>query len=87
MMATGDGTSPSGGYVALERFTGTLDGKSGSYIPRHSGIMAPGMMEIHIVVSPGSRTDDLAGITGTLDRDSRRRQEALLHGPLPVAVA
>src|SRR5215469_13243255 len=42
MMATGDGTSSSGGYVALERFTGTLDGAAGTFILQHSGVMAPG---------------------------------------------
>lgn len=67
MMATSDGKSPSGGYVALERFNGKLDGKSGSFILQHSGIMAPGMMEIRVVVSPGSGTGELAGIEGTLE--------------------
>lgn len=67
MMATSDGKSPAGGYVALERFTGKLDGKAGGFILQHSGIMAPGMMEIRVVVSPGSGTGDLAGIEGTLD--------------------
>lgn len=67
MMATSDGKSPSGGYVALERFNGKLDGKSGGFILQHSGIMAPGMMEIRVVVSPGTGTGELAGIEGTLE--------------------
>ncbi|BDC51173.1 hypothetical protein F183_A34890 [Bryobacterales bacterium F-183] len=67
MMATSDGKNPAGGYVALERFTGKLDGKSGSFIMQHSGIMAPGMMEIRVQVSPGTGTGELAGIEGTLE--------------------
>jgi hypothetical protein len=67
MLATSDGRSPEGGYVALERFTGQLDGKSGSFIMQHSGIMAPGSMELRVLVSPGSGTGELAGITGKLE--------------------
>lgn len=67
MMATSDGKSPEGGYVALERFTGKLDGKSGTFIMQHSGIMAPGLMQIKVLVSPGSGTGELAGIRGELE--------------------
>lgn len=67
MMATSDGRSPSGGYVALERFTGKLDGKAGGFVMQHSGIMSPGSTELRIVISPGSGTGELAGITGKLE--------------------
>ena len=67
MMATSDGRAPEGGYVALERFTGKLDGKSGSFTMQHSGIMSPGSMELRVLVSPGSGTGELAGITGKLE--------------------
>lgn len=67
MMATSDGTNPSGGYVALERFTGTLDGKQGSFVMQHSGVMSPGRVEIHVVISPGTGTEELAGLDGTLE--------------------
>lgn len=67
MMATSDGRSPSGGYVALERFTGKLDGKAGGFVMQHSGIMSPGSMELRVLVSPGSGTGELAGITGKLE--------------------
>lgn len=66
MMASNAGTEGSGGYVAIERFTGTLHGKRGSFSLQHSGVMAPGMMEIQIRMSPGSGTDELAGISGTM---------------------
>lgn len=67
MMATSDGRSPSGGYVALERFTGKLDGKEGSFVLQHSGVMSPEGTEIRVLVSPGTGTGALAGITGKLE--------------------
>jgi hypothetical protein len=67
MMASSDGTTPSGGYVALERFTGKLDGKSGGFILQHTGTMTAGSVQISVVVSPGSGTGDLAGISGTME--------------------
>jgi hypothetical protein len=66
MLASNGGDQPSGGYVALERFTGTLDGKSGAFILQHSGTMAPGKMHIDVQVTPGSGSGDLAGIEGRL---------------------
>ena len=45
---------------------GTLN-QSGSFVMQHSGIMAPGVMEIAIVISPGSGSSELAGIKGTLE--------------------
>jgi len=74
MMATNDGSSPSGGYVALEKFEGKLDGKTGGFVMQHSGIMSPGSMEIRVVISPGSGRGELAGIAGTLEirRESKR---------------
>ena len=56
----------SGGYVAMERFTGTLDGKKGSFSLQHHGTMDGGKFDINVSVIPGSGTGDLAGISGTL---------------------
>ena len=75
MMASGDGSSPSGGYVALERFTGKLDGRNGGFVMQHSGVMSPGSMEMQIVITPGSGTGELAGISGKLEI----RQEGKQH--------
>jgi hypothetical protein len=66
MLASNEGTTGSGGYVALERVTGTLDGRRGSFILQHSGTMSPGTMHIDVQVSPGSGTDALTGLTGKL---------------------
>jgi hypothetical protein len=56
----------SGGYVALERVTGTLGGHSGSFVLEHTATMDHGAPELNIVVVPGSGTGELAGISGTM---------------------
>ena len=56
----------SGGYVAMERFVGTLHGKKGSFSLQHHGTMGGGKFDISVEVVPGTGTDELAGISGTL---------------------
>ena len=81
MLASGDGSSPSGGYVALERFDGKLDGRSGSFVMQHSGIMSPGSIEIKVTVTPGSGTGELEDISGTLEirREGKQHFYTLLY--------
>ncbi|MEO8139234.1 MAG: DUF3224 domain-containing protein [Gemmatimonadota bacterium] len=59
-------TRTSGGYVALERVTGTLHGKKGSFVLQHSGTMNRGAPSLTVTVVPESGTDELVGITGTM---------------------
>lgn len=59
-------TRTSGGYVALERVTGTLHGKKGSFVLQHNGTMNRGAPSLTVSVVPESGTDELAGITGTM---------------------
>jgi hypothetical protein len=66
MLASNAGDQPSGGYVALERFTGMLDGRAGTFVMQHSGTMSPAGTRIEVQVSPGSGTGALAGIEGRL---------------------
>jgi Protein of unknown function (DUF3224) len=54
----------SGVYVALERVTGTLAGRSGSFVLYHTGVMDRGQQNLSINVVPDSGTGDLKGITG-----------------------
>ncbi len=54
-----------GGYVAMERVAGTVNGKKGSFSLQHSGTMGGGKFEMNIIVVPGSGTGELAGIAGT----------------------
>jgi hypothetical protein len=73
MITSGNGTK-SGGYVLIERVTGTLNGKRGSFSLQHSGIMDNGEPTLTILVVPGSGTDQLTGLSGkfTLNLDDIR---------------
>lgn len=55
----------SGAYVAIERVTGSLAGRHGSFTFQHSGTMVPGKQHLDIKVVPDSGTGELAGISGT----------------------
>ena len=57
----------SGVYVAVERVTGTLKGKRGGFTMYHTGVMNRGKPELKITVVPDSGTDELQGLTGTMD--------------------
>lgn len=55
----------SAGYVAIERVTGTLNGRIGSFVFQHSGTMNQGAQQLSIQVVPASGTGGLAGIEGS----------------------
>jgi hypothetical protein len=55
----------SAGYVAIERVSGMLQGRSGSFVFQHSGTMDQGAQRLSITVVPGSGTGALAGLSGT----------------------
>ena len=64
------GTSrDNGGYVAIERVTGTLHGRSGSFALQHNATMTAGVPYLNIVVVPGSGTGELAGSSGSMKID------------------
>ena len=85
MLASNGGDQASGGYVALERFTGKPHGKPGSFILQHRGTMKPGFMQIQVLVTPGSGTGDLAGIEGTFEirKDGKRHFYTLRYTIAP----
>jgi hypothetical protein len=56
----------SAGYVALERVTGSLHGRSGSFTLQHNGLLARGAPQLAITVVPDSGADELEGIAGTM---------------------
>lgn len=66
MMASSIGGEGSGAYVALERVSGTLNGRTGSFVLQHNGTMNRGAQELRITVVPDSGTGELAGLTGTM---------------------
>lgn len=51
-------------YVAVERVTGTLDGRQGSFALHHRGVMQRGQPNLSVAVVPDSGTGELAGIAG-----------------------
>lgn len=65
-MLTGMASANSGVYVAVERVTGSLNGKKGSFLLHHTGIMTRGEANLSISVVPDSGTEELAGIAGTV---------------------
>lgn len=65
MLATSTAVSGSASYVALERVTGTLAGKKGSFSLQHSAWMAGGKQGLTITVVPDSGTEELVGLSGS----------------------
>jgi hypothetical protein len=60
-------TPGSAAYVALERFTGKLHGREGSFALQHAGSMCGGTQQLAISVVPCSGSGELTGIEGQLD--------------------
>ena len=67
MLAAYTGAPGSAGYVAIERFTGTVHGKSGSFVLQHSGLMNKGEGQLTVTIVPDSGTGELTGISGALE--------------------
>jgi hypothetical protein len=57
----------SAGYVAIERVVGTLDGRRGSFVLQHTGVMNRGERSLTITVVPDSGTAALRGISGKME--------------------
>jgi hypothetical protein len=67
MLATRNLAVESGGYVALEWVVGKLDGRSGSFVLQHSGVMNRGARALTLNVVPDSGTGELVGIAGSME--------------------
>ena len=57
----------SAAYVAVERVTGSVHGKKGTFAMHHTGVMNRGAPSLAVVIVPDSGTGELAGISGTLN--------------------
>jgi hypothetical protein len=69
MLTGGADSTGAMAYVALERVTGKLNGRSGSFLLMHNASMlksdpASGLMQVTVV--PQSGTDELSGLSGKL---------------------
>lgn len=66
MLSAGTPQGGSAGYVAIERVTGTLHGRTGSFVLMHFGLMDRGTPSLRVTVVPDSGTGELAGLKGEL---------------------
>jgi len=68
MVAYGTGAAgSSGAIVGIEKVTGKLAGKSGTFVLAHRGLMSAGQQSYSVIVVPGTGTGELAGIDGKMD--------------------
>lgn len=67
MLAAGTGAKgSSGGYVALEVVSGSLKGRTGTFVLLHTGIMTRGTPSLSVTVVPDSGTGQLVGLAGKM---------------------
>jgi hypothetical protein len=73
-------------YVAIERVSGLLHGREGTFVLHHRGVMDRGRPELSVSVVPDSGTGALAGISGEFRitiRDGRHFYEFEYQLPDP----
>ena len=66
MLTAGTSVKGSGAYVAIEKFTGTLKGHSGTFVLQHLGTMTQNVPQLSVSIVPDSGTGDLKGISGKM---------------------
>lgn len=60
-------TPGSAGYVAIEHLTGSVGGRSGSFVLQHHGLMEKGEAALAVTIVPDSGTRELARMPGSLE--------------------
>ena len=66
MLGFRSATEGSGGYVAQEKVTAKVGGRSGSFVLQHIGTMRGSAPDLNVMVVPDSGTGELKGISGTM---------------------
>jgi hypothetical protein len=66
MLAATTDVKGSAGYVAIERVSGALHGRIGSFALQHFGVMTRGTPDLSITVVPDSGTGQLIGLAGKM---------------------
>ena len=66
MLAVQGEVKGSAGYVAMERVSGTIAGRKGTFALQHTGTMTRNTPEMSVTVVPDSGTGELAGISGKM---------------------
>lgn len=79
MLAARTAVDSSAGYVAIEKFSGTLAAKKGSFVLQHFGIMSGGANRLILEVVPDSGTDELMGISGTMEIKREQGHHYVFH--------
>lgn len=69
MLSAMTATPGSAGYVAIERVSGKLHGRQGSFVLQHTGLMRRGQPSLNVVVVPDSGTEALTGLEGEFKID------------------
>ena len=74
-----------GGYTGQDLITGTLNGKAGSFVIQHGGILGPDGVTNSGTIVPGTGAGELEGITGqaTLLADEEGNHTLTLEFVLP----
>jgi len=66
MLTAGTSVKGSAAYVAIERISGTLHGRRGSFILQHNGTLDRGAAQQSVTVVPDSGSGELQGLAGTM---------------------
>jgi len=66
LTASSTGTPGSAAYVAVERVSGTLAGRQGSFALVHRGVMSGDTRDLVIAIVPDSGGGELKGISGSM---------------------
>jgi len=66
MLSAGTSEKGSAGYVAIEKVTGTLQVRNGTFVLQHNGTMNRGNPQLTIAVVPDSGAGELTGLGGSM---------------------
>lgn len=69
MLAVGTDVPGSAAYVAIERLSATLQGRTGTFFMQHNGTMTRGVPTLALTVVPDSGTGELQGLAGSMAID------------------
>jgi hypothetical protein len=67
-------TAGSASFIGLERVTGSVGGRSGSFVIQHRGTFEGGIAKVTLSVVPGSGTGDLHSMSGEGGFDAGHQQ-------------
>jgi hypothetical protein len=67
MLSAAGTVKGSAGYVAIEKVSGTLGGRKGTFVLQHSATMTRGVPQLSITVVPDSGSGGLAGLAGRMN--------------------